>query len=102
MAFGKSAVVLLNILIIIALFGPIVSNLIIVGDMGVITGISYNPHIKYSARLVKFLTILLGTVLIAKPCLTRKMSPWLINVTSVTSIISSALFLLFLVLRLFQ
>ena len=77
------------------------SNLIIVGDMGVITGLSYNPNVKYSARLVKFCTILLGSAILAKPCLTRKLSPLIINITSITSIVSTALFIIFLVLRLF-
>ena len=55
---------LVNILLILALFGPIVSNLIIVGDMGAITAQVVNPECNY--YLVKVGTIVLATVLIAK------------------------------------
>lgn len=48
LAFGsRRTIYLLNILLILALFGPIVSNLIIVGDMGAITALGVNPAADY-------------------------------------------------------
>ena len=63
-AFGKrKSLYLINVLLMLCLYGPIVSNLIIVGDMGALTAQAINPACDY--YLVKLLTIILGTALIA-------------------------------------
>ena len=63
-ALGKRcSLYLINILLMLCLYGPIVSNLIIVGDMGAMTGKAINPESDY--HIVKFLTIALGTMVIA-------------------------------------
>jgi hypothetical protein len=38
-AFGKRSMYVLDVLLILALFGPIIANFIIVGDMGVSAGL---------------------------------------------------------------
>lgn len=89
---------MLNTLLILALFGPVVSNLIIVGDMGAITAQGINPEADY--QIVKVGTIVLATALITKQCLKKTLSR--MRVTSVLSVLSILLFLAFLFFRLLE
>ena len=98
LAFGRRwAIYLLNILLVLALFGPIVSNLIIVGDMGAITAQVINPDSDY--QLVKVGTIVLGTAIITKQCLNKTLSR--MQLTSVLSVLSILMFMIFLFYKLF-
>ena len=99
LAFGnRGSIYLLNTLLILALFGPVVSNLIIVGDMAAITAQGVKPEADY--RIVKVGTIILGTALITKQCLKRTLSR--MRLTSVLSVLSILLFMAFLAYRLLE
>ena len=99
LAFGnRGSIYVLNTLLILALFGPVVSNLIIVGDMGAITAQGVNPEADY--QIVKVGTIVLATALITKQCLKKTLSR--MRVTSVLSVLSILLFLAFLFFRLLE
>ena len=72
-AFGKrKSLYLINVLLMLCLYGPIVSNLIIVGDMGALTAQAIKPACDY--YLIKLFTIILGTALIAHQCFKKSLS----------------------------
>ena len=96
-AFGKrKSMYLINLLLMLGLYGPIVSNLMIVGDMGALTAMAVNPDSNY--YLIKLLTIILGTTLIARQCFKKSLSGMRLN--SVLAVSSVLLFLSLLFYRL--